>query len=123
MENSLKKKFFNRKRRAVRNRFYLRGTGEKPRLSVVRSNMHIHVQLINDDEGVTLASTSTLDKELRGTPNGRKSKSSAKALGLKIAELARSKNVSKAVFDRGPFRFHGVIAEVAAGAREGGLEV
>lgn len=123
MESSLKKKFLNRKKRAVRNRVHLRGTEEKPRLCVVKSNKHIHVQLIDDDKAFTLVSTSTLAPEFRKTEFCKRNKASAKQLGLKIAELAKAKSVKRVVFDRGSFKYHGVIAALADGAREGGLEV
>ncbi len=122
MENSQTKINRNRKRRALHVRKRVRGTAEKPRLCVVKSNAHIHVQLINDEAAHTLASTSTLSGEFRQTEFNRKNKSSAHQLGLKIAELAQAKEVKKIVFDRGPFKYHGVIAAVADGAREGGLE-
>jgi large subunit ribosomal protein L18 len=123
MDSSLIKKHIKKKKRALRNRSHLRGTSLKPRLSVIRSNKHLHVQLIDDDSSMTLASVSTISKEFRGGEFGKKNKTSAKQLGLKIAEIAKEKNVKKVVFDRGPFKYHGVVAALADGAREGGLEV
>lgn len=93
------------------------------RLSVVKTNAHIHVQLIDDTKGETLASTSTISSDFRGGEFGRKNKNSGKQLGLKIAELALKMQVKQVTFDRGPFKYHGVIAAVADGAREGGLEL
>lgn len=121
MESQLAKKVRGRFKRALRVRKHLRGNAEKPRLSVHKSNMHIHVQLIDDESARTLASASTL--EFRGTEQGRKNKESAHKLGLKIAESARAIDVKKMVFDRGSHKYHGVIAALADGVREGGIEV
>lgn len=122
MENSQLRRNRVRKTRAMRVRKTLRGNLQKPRLSVFKSSKHLLVQLIDDEKGTTLASASTLSKELRQTEHNRKSKESAKELGLKIAELAKGKNIKKAIFDRGRFKYHGVIASLAEGAREGGLQ-
>lgn len=123
MLSELKKKKFNRRRRARRVRFHVKGCEVRPRLCVVKTNSHIHVQLIDDEQRVTLASTSTLSKEFRNTAYNRKNKESAKQLGMKIAELAEKREIKSAVFDRGPFKYHGVIAAVAEGARQKGLKV
>lgn len=123
MESSLLKKKCNKVKRAARTRKWIRGTAERPRLCVVKSNAHLHLQLIDDDKHETLASASTNSKENRGTEDGKKNKNSAKQLGLKIAALALAKEVKKVVFDRGPSKYHGVVAAVADGAREGGLEL
>jgi len=112
-----------RKMRTMRVRKRLRGNQEKPRLSVFKSAKHLYVQLIDDEQAVTLVSTSTQGKEFQQTEYNRKNKPSAKQLGLKIAELAKERNVSTVVFDRGRFKYHGVIAAVADGAREGGLQL
>ena len=122
MDSSVIKKVIKRKRRALRVRKKLRGTSSRPRLSVVKSNAHIFVQLIDDQNHQTLASTSTLSKEFKGTEFSKKSKASARKLGEKIAELAKAKNVETAIFDRGSHKYHGVIAEVAEGARAGGMK-
>lgn len=123
MENNLVKKRVRRSKRAIRNRSHLRGNASRPRLCVVKTNAHIHVQLIDDENGVTLASISTLNAEFRAGEFNRRNVASAKQIGLKIAALASEKKVSEAIFDRGPFKYHGVIAAVANGAREGGLKV
>ncbi|NGX54924.1 MAG: 50S ribosomal protein L18 [Chlamydiae bacterium] len=122
MESELKKTNLNRKRRARRLRRKVRGNETRPRLNVVKSNKHIHVQVINDETMLTLVGISTLSKEFRQTEFNKKSKASGKQLGLKIAELSIAKNVKKVIFDRGPYKYHGVLAAVADGAREGGLE-
>lgn len=122
MENSHKHALKARARRALRVRKGVRGDQERPRLCVVKSNQHVHVQLIDDERSLTLASASTLSKEFRQTEYNRRNRSSAKQLGIKIAELAKRGSIDKVVFDRGAFKYHGVIAAVAEGAREGGLQ-
>lgn len=102
------------KRRVRRNIF---GTAARPRLSVYRSNKEIYAQLIDDEAGVTLASTSS-----RGTAvSGNKSDKST-AVGKAIAELAKTKGIETVVFDRNGFVYHGRIKALADGAREGGLK-
>ncbi len=122
MESELKKTNLNRKRRSKRLRRKVRGNESRPRLNVVKSNKHIHVQVVDDEKMLTLVGISTLSKEFRQTEFNKKSKASGKQLGLKIAELSIAKNVKKVIFDRGPYKYHGVLAAVADGAREGGLE-
>ena len=102
----------------MRIRKKLRGSAQKPRMSVFKSNRHLAVQLIDDETGKTLASVSTLEKGERS----KKSKESAKQLGEKIAKLAQEKEIREVSFDRGPFRYHGVLAELAEAARAGGLK-
>lgn len=120
MDSSLQKKHLNKKKRALRNRARVRGTSDKPRLCVLKTNKHIHVQLIDDEASKTLASTSTISEGFRGE---KKNKESAKKLGLHIAKEANKQNIKKIIFDRGPSKYHGVLAALADGAREGGLEV
>lgn len=100
----------------------LRGTPAKPRLSVVKSNKHIHVQLIDDESGHTLGSTATFAKEFRNTEYAKKNKASAAKLGERIAAIAKEHNVEKVVFDRGPFKYHGILAALADSARAAGLQ-
>lgn len=109
-------------RRAMRVRKKVQGTLSKPRMCVVKTNKHIQVQLINDEEGKTLASFSTNSKELQKTEYTKKNKASAKRLGEMIAEKAKQLGVTQVVFDRGPFRYHGILAELADSARAGGLQ-
>ncbi len=118
MHLNLKKRTTIRKKRAFRIRKKLRGTAERPRLSVSKTINHIGVQLIDDEKGMTLASYSTLTKELKG----KKSKENARLVGEKIGELAKGKNIDRVVFDRGRFKYHGIIAELANGAREKGIK-
>ncbi len=111
-----------RRKRALRVRKHLRGTNKRPRLCVIKSNQHIQVQLIDDETGATLGGTATFAKEFRHTEFGKKNKASARKLGEHIAEIAKSKNVKEVVFDRGPFKYHGILAELAHAARAGGLQ-
>jgi large subunit ribosomal protein L18 len=111
-----------RERRHARVRRTVYGTPERPRLNVYRSLDNIYVQLIDDSQGITLASASTLDKELRGDMDGLKKSDAAKQVGVKIAERAKAAGVTSVVFDRGGYQYHGRVKAVADGAREGGLE-
>jgi len=110
---------FDRRRRRVRTSLRSRGAG-KPRLSVHRSGRHIYAQVIDDAAGKTLASASSLDKDLKGTTGA--TRDSAAAVGKALAERARKAGVSNVVFDRGGFLFHGRVKALADAAREGGLE-
>ena len=109
-------------RRKNRVRKKLRGDAERPRLCIFRSNKHIYCQLIDDESGKTIASASTRDKELAGSVKYGGNCDAAKAIGTAIAEKAKSAGVSKIRFDRGTYKFHGRVAELASAAREGGLE-
>lgn len=122
MESSLFKKSEQKIRRTLRVRKYLRGSTQKPRLSVVKTNKHIYVQLIDDSVGKTLASISTVSKAGKDFGLVKKNQDVAKSLGIKIAELGKGLQVNQVVFDRGSFKYHGIIAQVADGAREGGLQ-
>lgn len=122
MESSLSKKTIKKTRRALRVRKYLKGSSSKPRLSVVKTNEHIYVQLIDDSVGKTLASVSTISKVGKAAGLTSKNCDVAKALGVKIAELGKGLHIDQVVFDRGPFKYHGIVAVVADGAREGGLQ-
>lgn len=123
MESNLLKRNKKRIKRVMRVRKHLKGSSTKPRLSVYKSNQHISAQIIDDDTGMTLAGIGTMSKELnqKGKPL-RKSKTAAKEIGTRIAKLAKEKNVERVVFDRGRFKFHGLIAELANAAREAGLQ-
>ena len=109
-----------RAKKHYRMRKNLSGTAEVPRLSVYRSAKHMYAQLIDDVKGETLAAASTLDVSLRGSYGGNID--AAKNAGLLIAEKAKAKGISRVVYDRGGLRYHGRVAALAAGAREGGLE-
>jgi large subunit ribosomal protein L18 len=105
-----------RRRRRVRAR--IRGSADRPRLSVYRSNRGVFAQLIDDDAGRTLASVSWTEDELRKLG----SMEQAKRVGQLLAERAKAAGVETCVFDRGGYRFHGRVAAIAEGAREGGLK-
>lgn len=111
-----------RKRRHQRVRQHLIGTAERPRLSVYRSLHHIHAQIIDDSIGHTLVAASTVEPELRAKLGSTGNKEAAKEIGLIIAQRAKEKGISQVVFDRGGNQYHGRIASLADGAREGGLE-
>jgi large subunit ribosomal protein L18 len=110
---------FDRRRRRVRTALRAHAAG-KPRLSVHRSGRHIYAQVIDDAAGVTIASASTLDKDVKGKTGA--TKDGAAAVGKTLAERARKAGVSSVVFDRGGFLFHGRVKALADAAREGGLE-
>jgi large subunit ribosomal protein L18 len=110
---------FDRRRRRVRTTLRARSSG-KPRLSIHRSGRHINAQVIADAAGKTLASASTLDKDLTGKTAA--TREGAAAVGKTVAERAKKAGVSAVVFDRGGFLFHGRVKALADAAREGGLE-
>lgn len=122
MNSSIKKKRQVRQKRAWRVRSKLRGTAERPRLSVFKSLTHLQVQLIDDETGTTIAGTSTCAKRFKGTEFDHKSKEAAAALGEYIGQVAKEKNVGEVIFDRGRFKYHGVIAALADAARASGLK-
>ena len=108
-------------RRAVHTRIRrrVRGTQERPRLAIFRSLNHIYAQVIDDERAVTIASASTVEKDLRGASGGNID--AAQRVGRAIAERAIAKGVEQVVFDRGGFRFHGRIKALTDAAREAGL--
>ena len=108
-----------RLKRHIRVRAKISGTTERPRLCVYRSNANIQAQIIDDVKGITLVSASTLEKAFEG--NGG-NKEAAKEIGKILAQRALDKGIKAVVFDRGGYLYHGRVAELAAGAREGGLE-
>ena len=110
---------FERRRQRVRTRI-AKGAGVRPRLSVHRSSKHIYAQVIDDKDGKTVAAASSLESELRGNTGG--DLKAAQAVGTLIAKRAKEAGVSRVVFDRGGFLFHGRVKALAEAAREGGLE-
>lgn len=112
----------NNRLRQIRRRGRIRkkvsGTAARPRLSVARSVKHVHVQLIDDEAGRTLAAVSTAVKAVEGKTKSEK----ARWAGQTVAALAKTKGITKVVFDRGGRQYHGRVKAVADGAREGGLE-
>jgi len=118
MKTSLEKN----QRRAQRVRTRLRRVAKGlPRLSVFRSNKHISAQIIDDEQGVTLVSASSLEPDYRGGDKHGSDKDAAAAIGKLIAERAKAKGVDAVVFDRGAYLYHGRVKALADAAREGGL--
>lgn len=111
-----------RKRRHARVRQKIIGTSNVPRLSVFRSLKHIYAQIIDDDAGHTLASASTLDADVRAQVDGLSKLEQAKLVGKRIAEKALSKGVTRVVFDRGGYVYHGRVKALADASRDVGLE-
>jgi len=117
MANSIKDRRAARVRRAIR-----KVASGRPRLSVHRSSEHIYAQVIDDEAGRTLASASTLEKDLRASLKTGADKAAAEAVGKLVAERAKAAGVTQVVFDRGAYLFHGRVKALADGAREGGLD-
>lgn len=116
------KKAERRSRIRRRIRATIRGTSERPRLSIYKSNKHVYAQLVDDLAGHTLAAASTkteaISKDLKDKPKTEK----AKVVGGHLAKVAQDNGINKAVFDRSGYKYHGVIKSLAEGAREGGLD-
>lgn len=111
-----------RRRRHLRVRKKIRVSKDRPRISVFRSLKHIYAQIIDDPEGHTLASASTLDKEVRERIAGLKKADQARVVGEVLARRAKARGIEKIVFDRGGYKYHGRVRSLAAGARAEGLE-
>ena len=111
-----------RARRHLRVRKRVRGTGQRSRLSVYRSLSHIYAQVIDDDQGKTLAAASDVEPEARGQTTGKSKSEVAKLVGELLAARAKEQGVRKVVFDRGGYRFHGRVKALASAARDAGLE-
>jgi large subunit ribosomal protein L18 len=110
-----------RSRRHLRVRKQVTGTAARPRLVVSRSSRHVFVQVVDDTEGRTLASASTMETDVRTLDGDKTSK--AKKVGELVAERAKAAGVESVVFDRGGNKYHGRVAAIADGAREGGLSL
>jgi large subunit ribosomal protein L18 len=110
-----------RLRRTFRVRKRVRGTAERPRLSVARSHKHISAQIIDDADGKTLVAASSLDKKLSGALKSGGNRTAAEAVGKAIAERAIAAGIKAVCFDRGRYKYHGRVASLAKAAREGGL--
>jgi len=118
-----RRKYVARKRRHRRVRKKISGTAARPRMNVYRSNRHVFVQVIDDVEGRTLVSCSTIDKAVAPQTASMKKVEAAKLVGQTVAARAREAGISAVVFDRGGFMFTGRVAAVAEGAREAGLQL
>jgi len=112
-----------RKGRHQRIRNKVSGTAERPRMNVYRSLNNIYVQVIDDEKGVTCASASTLDAEIKGQLEGKTKQEAAKLVGELAAKRAIAKGISEVVFDRGGYLYTGRIAQIADGARAAGLKL
>ena len=120
-KNVVKSRMAERRRRRVRSR--VKGTAERPRLTVFRSLKNVVVQVIDDVNGVTLVGLSSDSKVMREVLDAADTKSvAAKKVGVKIGELAQAKGITEVVFDRNQNLYHGRVKAVAEGAREGGLK-
>ena len=113
-------KYKKLKREALRGK--IKGTPERPRLSVYRSNEHIYAQIIDDINTNTLVSCSTLDRSIKLAISNGRTCDASRLMGEKLAESSLKKNITKIVFDRGPYLYHGRIKALADGARVGGLQ-
>jgi len=111
-----------RQRMKRRYRGVIRGSSQRPRLTVFRSLRFLYAQVIDDDRGVTLAAASTLEKATVGDLTSTGNVAAGKRLGAVIAERVKGQGISSVVFDRGGFKYHGVIRAIADGAREAGLK-
>lgn len=117
IEKRLRREKIRRRIRAT-----IRGTADRPRLGVYKSNKHVYAQLIDDLMGQTLVSASTKSNELADEVEGKTKQEAAEIVGKHLAKLADEKGINKAVFDRSGYKYHGVIEALAEGAREGGLD-
>jgi large subunit ribosomal protein L18 len=111
-----------RETRKARVRKKIMGSKKRPRLNVYRSNKHIYAQLVEDMDGGTIVSVSTLSKEFRQDVSKMKKVDAAKKVGELIGKLAKEKNIEKVVFDRSGYLYHGRVKALAEGAREAGLK-
>lgn len=118
MYDYLKHRNEKRKKRTLRVRKKLRGTAEKPRLSINKTNKNIFAQIIDDESGRTLVSANTLKES-----GSSKSKKYGKMIGETVASHAKEKNIQRVVVDRGRFKYHGVVAELVTSLREAGIQV
>lgn len=112
------------RKKSNRNKFrkVVKGTSERPRLSIYRSNQNIYAQLIDDLNATTLISCSTLERSMKESLSVSRTIDASRLMGKKLAELSLNKNIKKIVFDRGPYLYHGRIKALAEGARDGGLQ-
>ncbi len=126
MRYQFKKSLSPRKRRHLRVRARISGTTERPRLNVFRSNQHTYAQVIDDTAGHTIVAASTLEPGIReqftAEDNGHRRIAEADVVGRIVAERAKEKGITRVVFDRGGYKFHGRVKAVAEAAREAGLE-
>lgn len=120
-KNKIKNEARFKKARRVKAK--ISGTPTVPRLVVYRSHKHIYAQLVDDTTGSTLVASSTQKEEMRGEVSGRSKREASKMVGSQLADQAKKKNITKAVFDRNGYLYHGRVKAVAEGARENGLKI
>ena len=113
-------KYKRLKRESLRGK--TKGTLERPRLSIYRSNEHIYAQIIDDSQSKTLVTCSTLDRSIKLNITTSRTCNASRLIGEKLAELSLKRNIRKIVFDRGPYLYHGRVKALADGARAGGLQ-
>ncbi|MEX2602448.1 MAG: 50S ribosomal protein L18 [Balneolaceae bacterium] len=120
-----KNKFKTERRNKIRRRIRsgIRGTESRPRFAIYKSSKHIYLQLINDQDGVTIMGNSTRSESVSAKLKGKSGIESAKILGGELAKLALEHGIKKVVFDRSGYKYHGIVKAAAEGAREGGLDL
>ena len=119
-KNKVKTERRNKIRKRIRST--IRGTAERPRLSIFKSNKHTYLQLINDRENLTLMSASTKSADLQKDLDGKSGVEAAKVVGAALAKAATDQGIKKVVFDRSGYKYHGIVKAAADSAREGGLD-
>lgn len=119
-KNRVKTERRNKIRRRIRST--ITGTAERPRLAVFKSSKHVYLQLINDRENVTITTVSSVSKDLQDDIADKSKMEAASIIGQTIAKIALDQGIKKVVFDRGGYKYHGIIKSAADGAREGGLD-
>lgn len=111
-----------RKRRHLRIRRRMRGSADHPRLAVFRSLTHIYAQIVDDTRAQTLVSASTLDPELHEQLKDQRKSEASRIVGTLVAQRAQARGITRVVFDRGGYAYHGRVKALAEGARQGGLQ-
>lgn len=119
-KNDLKQERRSKIRRRIRST--IRGTAERPRLSIFKSNKHVYLQLINDLDNLTIMSVSSKSADLKKELKDKAGMEVAQIIGKAIAEAAKDKGIDKVVFDRSGYKYHGIVKAAAEGARDGGLD-
>jgi large subunit ribosomal protein L18 len=119
--NKFKKERRNKIRRRIRST--IRGTAERPRLAIYKSNKHVHLQLIDDREGKTIVGASSNSESLKDDLKGKGGIEQAKIIGEELAKAAQDLGIKKVVYDRSGYKYHGIVKAVADTVREGGLEL
>ena len=120
MESEVKKRVIKRRKRTLRVRKHLRNVAKKPRLCVFKSNAHVSAQLIDDEKGVTLVGCGSYSKDVQ--TDGKSKTEVAKIVGQKIGAKIKEQSIGQVVFDRGAYKYHGVIAAFADAVREAGIK-